>query len=246
MNNSSTKCPVCSYDLELTPWSGSSPSDEICPSCGIHFGYDDWRLESREEVYAAWREKWIRSGKPWFSNTRKSKKWSFSMNKYLRKILIAFVLLVLFLIFSGIQTGKLVGNPDYSEVTPDNEMIDLFTENRLDFARLVELEKNIDKESEKDQQAICKNLRFYQCIEFEYTAGGFFADIIMSEGGGLLRGFSKGYVWLENPENYLADCKGYCAVVEKNTESIVLDTSRRFVYRKIEDNWYIYYMEYAY
>jgi hypothetical protein len=34
-------CPVCGYELAFAPWSDDSPSDEICPSCGIQFGYDD-------------------------------------------------------------------------------------------------------------------------------------------------------------------------------------------------------------
>ena len=35
-------CPVSGYpELEEPPWTDGSGSDEICPSCGIHFGYDD-------------------------------------------------------------------------------------------------------------------------------------------------------------------------------------------------------------
>jgi hypothetical protein len=35
-------CPVCGYDwLTEEPLVGPSASDEICPVCGIHFGYDD-------------------------------------------------------------------------------------------------------------------------------------------------------------------------------------------------------------
>src|SRR2546421_398332 len=38
---SNNKCPACGYALGFAPWDGESPSDEICPCCGIQFGYDD-------------------------------------------------------------------------------------------------------------------------------------------------------------------------------------------------------------
>lgn len=34
-------CLVCGYDLGFAPWVGVFPSDEICPCCGIQYGYDD-------------------------------------------------------------------------------------------------------------------------------------------------------------------------------------------------------------
>jgi len=35
-------CPVCGYhDLYGPPWLNGSASDEICPSCDTHFGYED-------------------------------------------------------------------------------------------------------------------------------------------------------------------------------------------------------------
>ena len=34
-------CPACGFPLEFEPWANGSPSDEICPCCGIQFGYDD-------------------------------------------------------------------------------------------------------------------------------------------------------------------------------------------------------------
>jgi hypothetical protein len=65
-------CPVCGFELSFKPWDGESASLEICPSCGIHFGYDDdrlveGRLISRHEAYDAWREGWISRGMPWYS-----------------------------------------------------------------------------------------------------------------------------------------------------------------------------------
>lgn len=64
-------CPACGYDnLAELPWEDGRPSDEICPSCGIHFGYDDAAggdLHVREVVYGRWRQTWIDGGMTWFS-----------------------------------------------------------------------------------------------------------------------------------------------------------------------------------
>jgi hypothetical protein len=64
-------CPVCGYSgLRELPWSGSAPSDEICASCGIHFGYDDVAggdEARRLAVYSEWRDRWVADGYPWFS-----------------------------------------------------------------------------------------------------------------------------------------------------------------------------------
>ena len=36
-------CPACGFDaLDEEPWSDDSASDEICPCCALHFGYDDF------------------------------------------------------------------------------------------------------------------------------------------------------------------------------------------------------------
>ena len=56
-------CPVCGSELAFQPWDGDSPSDEICHFCLIHFGYDDWRQELREQIYREWRDVWIANGR---------------------------------------------------------------------------------------------------------------------------------------------------------------------------------------
>ena len=67
-------CPVCGYPgLYERPWSGESASDEICPSCGTHFGYDDWAEGdpgARPMAHAELRAKWLQAGRPWFSSGR--------------------------------------------------------------------------------------------------------------------------------------------------------------------------------
>jgi hypothetical protein len=70
-------CPVCGYNLYenlgVYPWDEDSPSDEICPSCGIQFGYDDTAggdRSKRRDVYSKWRIDWIKGGSRWYSNGR--------------------------------------------------------------------------------------------------------------------------------------------------------------------------------
>lgn len=68
-------CPACGYDgLLAPPWTEGVASDEICPSCGIHFGYDDacgGDPTARAAAYQAWRRNWIANGMNWFSEGRK-------------------------------------------------------------------------------------------------------------------------------------------------------------------------------
>lgn len=67
-------CPACGFDgLDEEPWTDGSPSDEICPSCGIQFGYDDAAggdLDKRLRVYDEWRTRWRSAGCPWSSRGR--------------------------------------------------------------------------------------------------------------------------------------------------------------------------------
>jgi hypothetical protein len=67
-------CPVCGFPgLSEPPWSGAAASDEICPSCGTHFGYDDaagGRLADRARIYEKLRRAWAASGYSWFSRSK--------------------------------------------------------------------------------------------------------------------------------------------------------------------------------
>ncbi len=82
MLNKIAFCPVCGFDLGFPAWKGNSASDEICPSCGIHFGYDDVKEASgeegtKEEIYKRWRKKWIKEGMKWWSiGHEKPNKWN--------------------------------------------------------------------------------------------------------------------------------------------------------------------------
>ncbi len=56
-------CPVCGYKLDFAPWRDEAASHEICPCCGIQFGYhdtvvfDDDEPREREVIWAEWRER---------------------------------------------------------------------------------------------------------------------------------------------------------------------------------------------
>lgn len=65
-------CPVCGYpELHEPPYSAvGGGSHEICPSCGIHLGYEDSAGGDpvrRAEFYEARRQKWIDGGMKWHS-----------------------------------------------------------------------------------------------------------------------------------------------------------------------------------
>lgn len=63
-------CPVCGFTLEFIPWNGDSAADEICPCCGIQFGYDDFaggNHERRQTIYTRWRQQWTQNGMRWSS-----------------------------------------------------------------------------------------------------------------------------------------------------------------------------------
>jgi hypothetical protein len=81
MDGASTQtcCPVCGYDLGFKPWDGDSASFEICPSCGIQFGYTDAAggdTIRRQLLYQQWRKRWIGQGMPWNSASERPAGWN--------------------------------------------------------------------------------------------------------------------------------------------------------------------------
>lgn len=70
-------CRVCGYELNEPPWGndGMSPSFEICPCCGVEFGYEDVSLQS----IRTFRSKWLASGSPWFDISKRPKAWDISV-----------------------------------------------------------------------------------------------------------------------------------------------------------------------
>jgi len=73
-------CPVCGYpDLQRAPWRGTSAFDEVCPSCGTHFGFDDaagGKVIRRRDVYVDLRARWKSKGCPWFLQGTQPSGWN--------------------------------------------------------------------------------------------------------------------------------------------------------------------------
>jgi hypothetical protein len=59
-------CPVCDCDqLDEEPWKDGVGSQEICPLCGLQFGYDDacgGDQNRRPEFYEQRRAEWFARG----------------------------------------------------------------------------------------------------------------------------------------------------------------------------------------
>ena len=68
-------CRVCGYiNYEITLEEGIYPTYNICPCCGVEFGYEDSDLSSIRK----YRESWIASGCNWFLDTGTKKERNFS------------------------------------------------------------------------------------------------------------------------------------------------------------------------
>lgn len=64
------RCPVCGFlGFPEAPWSEDGRASlEICPSCGVQFGYTDLAAgdtAARALAHDAWRARWIADGCPW-------------------------------------------------------------------------------------------------------------------------------------------------------------------------------------
>ncbi|MDE0547415.1 hypothetical protein [Microbacterium sp. C7(2022)] len=60
-------CRVCGYEPADAPWGadGTEPSWEICPCCGVEFGYEDASAAGVRK----YRERWVAAGAPWSDPT---------------------------------------------------------------------------------------------------------------------------------------------------------------------------------
>ena len=67
-------CRVCGYLLDSPPWGddGSSPTFEICPCCGVEFGYEDCTAQAAKN----YRQGWIEEGAEWFEAKLKPDDWN--------------------------------------------------------------------------------------------------------------------------------------------------------------------------
>jgi hypothetical protein len=68
-----TLCPACEFDLGEPPCQDGSPSHEICPSCGLQFGYQDMKArgDRADAFYHGWRSCWLTHGGTWSGRGQK-------------------------------------------------------------------------------------------------------------------------------------------------------------------------------
>ncbi len=69
------QCPVCTWPgLMEEGWKDGNPSDEICPSCGTQFGYDDAAGFTSPTAHShrlnELRRTWLDGGMAWWSESR--------------------------------------------------------------------------------------------------------------------------------------------------------------------------------
>ena len=67
-------CRVCGYLSDTAPWGddGKSPTYEICPCCGVEYGYEDSSIVGIKK----YREEWIAAGADWKDKKSKPENWS--------------------------------------------------------------------------------------------------------------------------------------------------------------------------
>lgn len=82
MDKTDYLCRICGFDLHFKPWGddGNTPSFDICPCCGVEFGYEDYCLESIRD----YRTKWQLSGYPIFDKSSLPK--NFNLKNQLNNI----------------------------------------------------------------------------------------------------------------------------------------------------------------
>ena len=69
-------CRVCGLLYDEPTWGadGCTPLFEICPCCGVEFGYEDCTPASTER----YRKKWISEGCAWFRPDDRPADWDLS------------------------------------------------------------------------------------------------------------------------------------------------------------------------
>jgi hypothetical protein len=67
-------CSICGLELDEKPWGDDllSPTFDICPCCGVEFGYEDCQLNA----IRAYRKNWLQNGSPWCEPKEKPPQWS--------------------------------------------------------------------------------------------------------------------------------------------------------------------------
>lgn len=68
-------CRVCGYEYDSPPWGsdGMTPIFEICPCCGVEYGYEDATLTGIKK----YRHQWINDGCKWNDPDQRPSDWSY-------------------------------------------------------------------------------------------------------------------------------------------------------------------------
>lgn len=72
-------CRVCGLRQDEPIWGedGNSPSYDICPCCGVEFGYGDTTIDNCKAI----RKDWIAKGMKWSFPEEKPSNWSWDEQK---------------------------------------------------------------------------------------------------------------------------------------------------------------------
>lgn len=67
-------CRVCGLYNQEAPWGedNRTPSYDICPCCGMEFGFEDYRLD----LIRQYRQQWLDQGAEWFEKNEKPSGWN--------------------------------------------------------------------------------------------------------------------------------------------------------------------------
>lgn len=77
-------CPACHMELDFKPWDKELASFEICPHCGLQFGYDDslgGDVNKRPKLYGLWYMAWEMGGRKPISKEKSQEIVAKVMNK---------------------------------------------------------------------------------------------------------------------------------------------------------------------
>ncbi|MBN6075083.1 hypothetical protein HYE60_07480 [Aggregatibacter actinomycetemcomitans] len=72
LNNNEYICRICGLIQDEPTWEDDNPSYNLCPCCGVEFGYEDTTLASIRN----YRNKWANSGYKWVELNIKPQNWN--------------------------------------------------------------------------------------------------------------------------------------------------------------------------
>lgn len=76
-DKSKYRCRVCGFLQDELPWGESEdlPTFNICPCCGVEFGYEDATLYGIRR----YRKLWLSGGAKWFNPKLQPKDWTLEL-----------------------------------------------------------------------------------------------------------------------------------------------------------------------